>query len=319
MRVRPDFFRWSTIERDRYRTNIPEHDVSEIDRLVQKELFGFTKARGELDETQLDRLNATILPLRGIGEDCFYLNEWLGEDMTILDFETLRDYDHHDHLFQEEGRKTDSPDYLVKPYRGSLYFAWARLFFDGRLAYADLSMAAGYLLSEIEEHAREIVEALIPHRYVPGKDHGKRVEGGYSWDMRVDAEGQESLLEELQDFSYAGTRRRHEELADLWDRDAAKGVFIFERDIAGESNKHFVFTDKRALEVIRFRSFLRDCRAIERPFAELNAQAGRERSDVESQLRAEHARLLEEFDPTVVKLRKKRKVIVRKDAADKLF
>src|SRR5258706_214477 len=62
--------------------------------------------------------------------------------------------------------------------------------------------------------------------------------------------------------------RRHEETADLWDREAAKGVFVRRQEIPGEVNADFAFTDKTALEAVRFRSFVRDCRGIERPFDE---------------------------------------------------
>jgi hypothetical protein len=319
MRVRPEFFGWSIPEQDRYRVNIPDSETAEIDRLLQKELFGFANAKSELDDAQLERFNTAILPLHGIGEDCFYLNEWLADGVSILEFETVLDYDRHDHLFQEECRKKESPDYVARPYRGSLYFLWARLFVDGRLTYATLSMAAAHLHSELEEHGMETIQALIPHRHVPGKDHGRRVDGGYAWDMCIDADGKEGLLEELRQLSFVYERRRHEELTELWDHNAATGLFVRDRDIPEESNRDFVFTDKTALEAVRFRSFLHDCREIERPFDELDAQARRERSAVDDYLRVEHARLLKDFDPAVVKLRKKRKVIVHKNAADKLF
>src|SRR5882757_1623174 len=104
MRVRPEFFRWTPAQRERYGVAIPKADAAEIDRLLQKELFGFAQARDDLDGELLNCFNAAILPLRGIGEDCFYLNEWLGDGVTLLDFATVRDYDHDDFLFQEKSR-----------------------------------------------------------------------------------------------------------------------------------------------------------------------------------------------------------------------
>jgi hypothetical protein len=319
MRVRPEFFAWPPSERDRYRLDVPDADAAEIDRRLQKELLGFVEARDELDDTQLTCLNAAILPLHGVGEDCFYLNESLDDGVTILDFATVRDYDHADYLFQEQCRQKDFPHLAGKPYRGSLYFVWARLFVDGQFTYANLSMAAGYLLSHVEEQAQETIDALIPHRYVPGKDHGRREGDGYTWDMRIDADGKEGLIEELRDLCYAYERRRHDELAEVWDQDAATGVFVRDRDIPGETNKDFIFTDQTALEAVRFRSFLRDCRAIECSADELDAHVRHENSNFDSHIRAEYERLAKEFDPAVVKLRKKRKIILRKSAADKLL
>lgn len=112
---------------------------------------------------ELNRFNEAILPLVGIGEDCFYLNEWLGKNGIILDFPTLRDYDEDDYGYQENARKRDDPCYTSKPYRGNLYLGWARLFVDGKFTYATLSMAAGYLFSHLEEAATALIETRIPH------------------------------------------------------------------------------------------------------------------------------------------------------------
>jgi hypothetical protein len=319
MRVRPELFRWTSAQRERYGLAVPEADAAEIDRFLQKELFGFAQARDDLDGEQLNRFNAAILPLCGVGEDCFYLNEWLGDGITLLDFETVRDYDHDDFLFQEKCRREEDAGYVGEPYRGTLYFRWARLFVDQHFTYASLSMAAGFLLGQLEEQAHETMDALIPHRIVPGAEHGKREGEGYAWDMRVDADGKEAVFDDLQALAYDYEHRRYGALADLWDRKAHRGVFVRRQEIPGEVNADFAFTDKTALEAVRFRSFVRDCRAIERPFGELDRAAHDERSYFDSYLRTEHERLLKEFDPNVVRLRKRRKVIIHKDAADKLL
>jgi hypothetical protein len=44
--------------------------------------------------TQNDLLNATVLPLTGIGEDNFFLNELCAEGESVLSFGTVYDYDH---------------------------------------------------------------------------------------------------------------------------------------------------------------------------------------------------------------------------------
>jgi len=51
----------------------------------------------------------------------------------------------------------------------------------------------------------------------------------------------------------------------------------------------------------------------------LDAQAHHERSALDDHLRGEHERLLKSFDPTVVKLRKKHKITIHQNAADKFF
>jgi hypothetical protein len=125
MRVRPEFFSWPLEKRERYGTSLPEEDKHRLDQALMKELFGARVRSWKSDTSgdkriplrELNRWNDAILPLVGVGEDCFYLNEWLGEK-TILDFPTLRDYDEDEYRYQENARKQDDPSYESKPYRG---------------------------------------------------------------------------------------------------------------------------------------------------------------------------------------------------------
>ena len=106
------------------------------------------------------------------------------------------------------------------------------------------------------------IQELIPHRYVPGKNHGK-VEGKcYRWDRRLDAGGQEALLDELQHRTWAYTHERYETLLTEWDRHGKAGVYSIDVSEPSENNIHFVFSDTRALGTVRFRFFMKDCRAI---------------------------------------------------------
>ena len=109
-------------------------------------------------------------------------------------------------------RKEETPQYAMKPYRGSLYYGWARLLVDGEFHYASLSMAAGYVYSDIEELGHEKLAALIPHRYVNGKDHGKREGKGTIFSQRIAAGGMEPQVEELQRRLFTYLSERYEAL-----------------------------------------------------------------------------------------------------------
>lgn len=69
--------------------------------ILFKSLFSISvKTENEMNKTfdsfngeQYLLFNSTLLPLTGIGDDHFFLNEHLGEK-TLLDFETLYDYDY---------------------------------------------------------------------------------------------------------------------------------------------------------------------------------------------------------------------------------
>ena len=112
MKVRPEFFGWPPEAQERYGAAIPEEDRARLDQALLTELFG-RKARStnaavraveRLSPEEQNIWNEAILPLVGIGEDSFFLNEWLGDGETILDFESLRDFDESDHRFQEDAR-----------------------------------------------------------------------------------------------------------------------------------------------------------------------------------------------------------------------
>lgn len=324
MRVRPEFFSWPRQKRERYGASLPEEDKHRLDQALMKELFGARVRSWKRDISggkriplrELNRWNDAILPLVGIGEDCFYLNEWLGENKTILDFPNLRDYDEDDYRYQENARKQDDPSYAGKPYRGSLYLSWARLFVDEKFTYATLSTAAGYLYAHIEEVAADVIEARIPHRYVPGKNHGKAKGKSFQWDMRLAADGQEGLLEELQHRVFEYTRARYDDLLTDWDRTNRRGIYWLDTSEPQERNVHIIFTDKNALSAVRFRSFVRDCRAIERGTDELNGAVKEQETKLKSFILQQHQELLQTFDPRVKKLRRRRQILIHKDAFD---
>lgn len=326
MKVRPEFFGWSPEAQERYGAAIPEEDRARLDQALLSGLFGRKARSTNAAARALERLspeeqniwNEAILPLVGMGEDSFFLNEWLGDGETILDFESLRDFDESDHRFQEDARAEYDPAYVRKPYRGALYLTWARLFVDGRFAYATLSMAAGYLRSEIQDHALDLIEQRIPHRYVPGKNHGK-VEGeSWEWNMRVDAGGKEALLDALQHRVFEYERERHEALITSWDQLGRCGVFVVDTSAPPEKNLHIVFTDTTALAAVRFRSFVQDIRAIERPAEELAQALEAEKKALADFVAEQHEALSRMVDPSIARIRPRRRVMVHKNAFDDL-
>jgi hypothetical protein len=151
---------------------------------------------------------------------------------------------------------------------------------------------------------------------VPGKHHGEAEGECYRWDRRLDAGGHETLLDELQDRTWAHTHERYENLLSRWDRQGKGGVYPVDVSEPPEKNIHFVFSDTRALGAVRLRFFVKDCRAIERPVAELNRAVEQENAEVIGFVRKAHEELKRTFDPSVVRLRKRRKILVHKDAFD---
>jgi hypothetical protein len=326
IKARPEFFAWSVEQRERYAVDVPKEDRARLNVALLAELFGRhyanpADATAAADDLALDAQNIwneTWLPLYGIGEDCFFLNESFADGSSLLDFETLRDFDEADHRFQECARHEDAQrrgeDYSPRPYRGSLYLSWARLFVDGRFTYATLTMAAGYAYAN--NAAEELIEQRIPHRLVPGKNHGKVDGGGWQWDLRSEANGREGVLAELQRRVWAYQSARSDALQAAYDTSDVGGVYLLDEAEPSEANLHVVITNVAALSAVRFRSFLRDCRAIERPPSELFQVLEKERAALADFVEEQHAEITRTYNPKVSRLVRRPKIRVMKGVFD---
>lgn len=321
IRARPDFYSLSEAEQLAYWMQMPDTDRFVLERSVFRELYGvdcdsIEALRAAWDDVpigELDAINETLLPWHGIGEDCFYLNEFVPE-ADRLRWTTVDDYVREDHAFQESAREKDFTDYTATPYQGNLQGCWARLFIDGRFRYATLTSLAGHLSDHISELGYDLLNTLIPHRYVRGPNDGQREGDNYVWNMRRDAGGLEPQLDELSSRLYAYESRRWLELLDEFDRDASGAVYIQDVDNEVDEQTHFIFSDKTAMARVRFRQFVRDCRCAQRAASELMPLEQRESTLLNDFLREQHEDVMQTVNPKVAKLKKRRKILVHKDA-----
>jgi hypothetical protein len=241
----------------------------------------------------------------GIGDNTIYLNEFLDWERATHDFETLRAYDEARYRLLESERRLDYPTSADKPYCGSLFLTEARLRMDGRCCEVTLSMAAGYVFSQLCDASSALLKNCIPYRYVAGKHHG-RVEGKYRrWHMRIDANGQEAIVEELLWRIRTYEQERFDTLLTRWDAASRSCVYFVEDHSASEARPHIIFSDKEALERVRFRSFISDCRAIESPSRALEEAVDEEKALLARFIHAEHAELIRTYDPKIVRMREK--------------
>ncbi|MGB5466445.1 MAG: hypothetical protein WBM84_10220 [Sedimenticolaceae bacterium] len=182
IRAIPAYYAWPETEQERYRLSVPKEQDFLVRQALLSSLFGIEVDTEEglnevlkgFDDEQYLLLNSTLLPFQGIGENDFFLNEWLANGVTLLDFETLGDYARDDHEFQQQTRKEEDPGYDIRSYQGDLHPCWARLNIDGEFHYATLVSLARHLSDTLDETGSAQIETLIPHRYVEGKNHGKR-------------------------------------------------------------------------------------------------------------------------------------------------
>jgi hypothetical protein len=325
IRVKPEYFAWPVADQECYRVCMPEQDAFRMEQAVVRSLFALqvetpaqlSAAMDTFTPAQYLQFNSTMLPLQGIGEDHFFLNECFG-DKSLLDFVTLYEYDSDDHCFQEQVRQNEDSQYTAKPYQGNLFHRWARLRIDGAFYYATLSSAASYLYSRVEDVGCDMIEELIPHTYVASKEHGKREGTGIRWDRRIDAGGMEAQLEELRHRFWHYLFARHEALLQEFDA-AAKRVYFYDESQPDDPQMHIVFSDQTALQAVRLRHFVRDCRGMAGDPQELEAWAERECQAMRRFLEQACQDILQHFDPKVTKLRKKRHIILADRAVKDLL
>jgi hypothetical protein len=329
MKVRPEFFSWSREQRERYAVSPRDEEDDLIDQALLAEVFGESlstleqvrRAVRDMPMHHLHQWNAPRLPFFGIGEDCFFFNGFTADRKTLLDFANLREYDEAQHHYQERARHREFTGYEIKPYLGQLYLNQAWLYVDERFTYGSLSMAAGYIYAELESITYDLVQECIPWKYVNEgsrslpNDDGR----GYILDTRRDAGGQEAILDELEDAARRYTLERFDALKAHWHNSGKRAAYIFEDECEfsiGGDDLAFVFSDTQALEAVRFPSFVRDCRAIERPAQELFDAVAAEREGMRAWVHAKHQELLQTFDPKVAKLRRRPQVGLTPEAVD---
>ena len=323
MRFVPHYFSWDKKRQEQYRVDTPEEDAFKIMQFLLRELFDISVSNDDevedawraMNEVQCSEINATLLPIKGIGEDFFYLNEAFPSQKNLLSFETLYDYDFDDYKFQEDSRKKEQKDYEKKPYRGSLYLTWARLMIDDSFSYGLLSMVAGYLYCQLDEYGNDYMEKLIPHEFIHGKNHGKAQGDGYLFDLKIDANGLELQLDELKHRFWKHLSEVYERLMDKFDKKSKQCVFILNQSQAGNPNHHFLFTDKDILKRIHFKTFMRCCRAAEQTdHSLLPRKLEEEKQLLTKYLDNQYKDIMENFDPKILRFRKKYKVILHRDS-----
>ncbi|MEW6708696.1 MAG: hypothetical protein AB1403_02645 [Candidatus Riflebacteria bacterium] len=293
----PDYFSWDEQAQEKYRMFLPDDVRFKIQQYIYRDLFDIAvgnrdeldDAWDELSEENRLKFNATMLPLQGIGKDCFFLNEYFDIGKSLLDFETLYQYDFNDFKFQESARKSQV-NYWAQIYRGSLYAVWARLLINSDFYYATLSMVSGYFLMQLDEFGEDYIEELIPYNFFPGEDHDKETENGCSiWDMQINANGLEPQLEELKRRFWKYIEEAQERIKIDYNARAEQKVLILNESRTDDPHMHFLFSDQRILRRIRFRNFMDDCRRHEcKDHSELLKQIDEEKNKLKNFLDAQY-------------------------------
>jgi hypothetical protein len=95
-------------------------------------------------------------------------------------------------------------------------------------------------------------------------------------------------------------------------------VYIRRKKQGLEPHIEFVFSDKSGLDAVRLRHFFSDCQRIAGDVTELAVVIEQERKAAVEFLQVQYSDIQQNFDPSVVPLRKKRKIVLADSALDGL-
>ncbi|MEE9339682.1 MAG: hypothetical protein V3U87_16530 [Methylococcaceae bacterium] len=312
----PLYYSWPEKKQEKFRVTMDEKTRQKVEMFLLDSLLDIQCSPEELSDVwsnisleKLNIINWALLLTRGIGEDTIYLNEYLADDKSLLDFTTLYDYDYADFLFQEETKKKEFKNYKETNYFAFRWPPWIRLLIEEEFYYATFTSVATYLYDDIEEAGREYIEKLIPHNLIEGKNHGKHEKEGVLWDLKEDANGQEEQLKELQYRWYPYLQERWLIISQSSSK-LKPAIYIKDFDCDDDLQRSFIFTNEETLKKIRWRYLLSDNQPLMADYSIIEEQLEEEIGKAKLFLDDNYQNIVENFDPKIVKLRKKRKIIL---------
>lgn len=322
----PDYLSWSSEEQESFRARVGTEARHRMEQVLLKQVLGIecsiadaSQTWNELSLNQRNDINRAALLTRGIGDDFVFLNESLDEGESLLNFETLYDYDYDNFLFQEEWRHRELKNYTSAGYVPLYHSRWIRLIMDNELVYGNLFSLAGYVVSRVAENGDDRLDELIPSTYVEGANHGKPEKGGMLCDYRLEAGGQEPQLEELRRrwwrYQQDAEQALHRELAS-----ASPHAYILRDDslVPGETNINFVIQNEKAMQRVRWRRFLADILTMEGDPDEIESLISREMKKAHDFIEQQYQDVLEHYTPPDIKPGRERKLVISPGALDDL-
>lgn len=320
----PLYHAWPLQKQEQFRATKNEAAQRKVRRKLLNDLLNIVATNDDVDKIwdeipipKLNILNWACLLTTGIGDDYIYLNEAMSKDKSLLDFETLYDYDYADYLFQEQANKKEFSDYRGYDYYAYKHPSWVRLLIKDQFYYATFLSLATYFHDEIDFIGQDYIDQLIPHEYVTGKDHGNQTKGGFLWDMKLDASGLEGQLDELNHRWFNYLQERWLELSKE-SRNASPAVYTKDKDWDDDPHRFYIFSNAETLKKIRWQHFISDCEPLMANLSTIETQLELEITRAKSYLSDNHQDIMNNFDPKVTRLRKKRKIIMSAEALNDL-
>ncbi|TMM47052.1 hypothetical protein [Colwellia ponticola] len=239
-------------------------DRQDLDNAISLVLFNKPyDADDELSNEHVNALNTYKLFFQGIGDNHFFFNEsTLIED--IRKSKTLNDYCQRDHAYQEKCFAQHSDNYNKRPYAFSCDY-WIRYINKNHeLVYGTLRSADIDLYWLLEDHARALVEQVIPHSIdmteldtvtdVEGLENTKGEEAT-EMNITVNAHGKEQQLAELESFCRESIKQLTEQYHQQLITEPASISIRLENDNRDERYFILVVNNEHAAIQIELRKF----------------------------------------------------------------
>lgn len=315
--IDPLFFSNTESEQNVLRQKFYWSHEKQVNRFLYKELFDLNYQSSdneeELSDGQIRLFNAYTTAVYGVGENSFRLNEFQPKDFDLTNYPTLYDYDLSVFEYQRQTFEKESPgSWKQNDYRLYLNHDWARILdSNGDFYYVTLMSLSRYLYDELENIESELIDQLIPHQLVDGPNHGKNSEGGMIWDMITDACGLEAQLEELESRSRKYRSKRVLMLDDEFHRSKEKAVYSIKYfDERHSPHWNIVVNNAATAKNIRFQHIVKDCQKYSQPVEQIEVLKSRESEKLTQFIREQYQDIMENFNPKVVKMKKKMQVVL---------
>ncbi len=136
--------------------------------------------------------------------------------------------------------------------------------------------------------------------------------------MQIEAGGQEKQLDKLKNRWYRYTKQCWLGLNKEFTK-AEPAVYFEDINQDGELNRNFIFNNEYTLKKTYWKHFLTDCEPLLAEFSNVIERAEQEVAKAEAYFQKQYEDIMKNFDPKVVKLKKKMKLVVAPRAFDKMI
>jgi hypothetical protein len=285
----------------------------------------------EVPDDILLKMNSAQTYMRGIGENYFTLNESFDDENgeNILSFKTLYDYDLSVHDFQEKCMIGDGDDEPA-PYLMRLSSRWARLHLHttnknvlkSEFYYLILTSISIHIYDILEDKLLEYIDTLIPNEFVDGENNGKMVTGKNNpknddslvyWDFKIDANGLEDVLEDLNTVARKFLNMTYDRLKLSFNENKRSTIWVSDESSENDPYKLYIFSDMDVLKNINLDNFQEDTeKFITEDMSFIKDVITKEEELLFRHIDTNFKDLMDKFDPKIKRLKKPSTIIVNK-------